>query len=275
MAAAGSSSGKENLSIFNSESREECSGAGEFHAVSTAVYTAGCHGTAISLGFADAGAHKAEHACAEEGPASTPVQTSATDTSAASASEESQLSASADEEEKAARAEALKAEGNILYADGQYDAASSKYQEAIQAAPTSPAYARNRAVYLANLAACDLQAKAYQEAVEACTGALQEDPSYSKALARRFTAYEALEDLDHALQDAQQMLQLDAGCGWAKAAVARLEPAVKAKNEKLKEEMLGQLKNLGNTILGKFGMSLDNFKAEKDPQSGGYSIKFQ
>jgi hypothetical protein len=43
----------------------------------------------------------------------------------------------------------------------------------------------------------------------------------------------------------------------------------------LQEEMMGKLKDLGNTILGKFGMSLDNFKAEKDPHTGGYSIRFQ
>ncbi len=41
------------------------------------------------------------------------------------------------------------------------------------------------------------------------------------------------------------------------------------------DEMLGKLKDLGNTILGKFGMSLDNFKATKDPNSGSYSISFQ
>ena len=41
------------------------------------------------------------------------------------------------------------------------------------------------------------------------------------------------------------------------------------------EEMLGKLKDLGNTLLGKFGMSLDNFKAVKDPQTGSYSISFQ
>lgn len=37
---------------------------------------------------------------------------------------------------------------------------------------------------------------------------------------------------------------------------------------------VGKLKDLGNNILGKFGMSLDNFKAEQDPTTGGYSIKF-
>lgn len=37
----------------------------------------------------------------------------------------------------------------------------------------------------------------------------------------------------------------------------------------------GKLKDLGNTVLGKFGMSLDNFKADKDPATGSYSISFQ
>ena len=36
----------------------------------------------------------------------------------------------------------------------------------------------------------------------------------------------------------------------------------------------GKLKDLGNNVLGKFGMSLDNFKAVKDPNTGSYSINF-
>ena len=36
----------------------------------------------------------------------------------------------------------------------------------------------------------------------------------------------------------------------------------------------GKLKDLGNTVLGKFGMSVDNFKSVKGPD-GSYSIQFQ
>jgi hypothetical protein len=31
---------------------------------------------------------------------------------------------------------------------------------------------------------------------------------------------------------------------------------------------------MGNSILGRFGFSLDNFKAEKDPTTGSYNISF-
>lgn len=37
----------------------------------------------------------------------------------------------------------------------------------------------------------------------------------------------------------------------------------------------GKLKDMGNAVLGKFGMSLDNFVAEKDPATGGYSINMK
>ena len=36
-----------------------------------------------------------------------------------------------------------------------------------------------------------------------------------------------------------------------------------------------KLKDLGNSILGNFGMSVDNFKAVKDPATGSYSISYQ
>ncbi len=39
--------------------------------------------------------------------------------------------------------------------------------------------------------------------------------------------------------------------------------------------MFDQLKSVGNSLLGLFGMSVDNFKAEKDPTTGSYSIRFE
>ena len=73
----------------------------------------------------------------------------------------------------------------------------------------------------------------------------------------------------------KRALEIEPGAKAAAAAVPRLQAAADAKLEQQKEEMLGKLKELGNGILGKFGMSLDNFKAEKDPATGSYNISFQ
>jgi hypothetical protein len=33
--------------------------------------------------------------------------------------------------------------------------------------------------------------------------------------------------------------------------------------------------SVGNSVLGRFGMNVDNFKAVKDPNTGSYSMSFQ
>lgn len=47
-----------------------------------------------------------------------------------------------------------------------------------------------------------------------------------------------------------------------------------ALREKLKTEMMETLKGFGNSILGRFGMSLDHFKAVQDPATGSYSLSY-
>ncbi len=42
---------------------------------------------------------------------------------------------------------------------------------------------------------------------------------------------------------------------------------------KLKDDAMGKLKDLGNTILGNFGMSLDDFKMTQDPATGSWNIR--
>jgi len=44
--------------------------------------------------------------------------------------------------------------------------------------------------------------------------------------------------------------------------------------EKEKDEMVGKLKDFGNFLLGKVGLSLDNFKVDQNPDTGSYNISF-
>lgn len=79
--------------------------------------------------------------------------------------------------------------------------------------------------------------------------------------------------LSHA--DYDKILELEPSLTSYRVKRADLAKRIDERNEKLKQEMLGKLKDVGNKILGKFGMSVDNFKMVKDPATGGYSIKFE
>ncbi|CAN0031071.1 unnamed protein product [Discosporangium mesarthrocarpum] len=111
--------------------------------------------------------------------------------------------------------------------------------------------------------------------VDDCTGALELSPGYVKALLRRSQASENLEKYDDALEDVKRLLEIDPGLRVARESAPRLERLHKEKMDRMKEEAMGKLKELGNTVLGHFGLSVDNFKVNQDPESGSYSINFE
>uniref|UniRef100_A0A7S0J1B8 Tetratricopeptide repeat protein 1 n=1 Tax=Calcidiscus leptoporus TaxID=127549 RepID=A0A7S0J1B8_9EUKA len=169
-------------------------------------------------------------------------------------------------------ARTAKEQGNLHFGKGEWDDAIECYSEAIEVAPAdSP----ERAVFFANRAACYSKIHEYEAVIEDCTSALAIKPEYVKALVRRAQAREELDQPTEALEDMRTAGKLDPDAKAATSAIPRLEAASNAKLEKQKDEMLGKLKDLGNSVLGRFGMSLDNFKAEKDPSTGSYNISFQ
>jgi len=136
-------------------------------------------------------------------------------------------------------------------------------------------FGKELAVYYSNRAACLLHENRYEDAINDCEIAILLNPKYTKAFIRRMTAYEQTEQTEEALRDAKAALELNPGNGEIHRHVKRLQKIEDERIEKLKEETMGKLKDLGNSILGNFGLSLDNFKAQQDPGTGSYNLSFQ
>ena len=168
-----------------------------------------------------------------------------------------------------------KSQGNDKFSSKAYTEAFALYTEAIEYAPSTKDFDKQRAVFHGNRAACCMELGRYEEAVTECTRALELDPKYLKALIRRCKAHEELDQLDECLADMDAALEIDPKQSKLRAERNKMEERVKEKNEKLKDEMMGKLKEMGNMVLGKFGMSLDNFKWDQDPNTGSYSVSFK
>ena len=149
----------------------------------------------------------------------------------------------------------------------------------------APPADRTRAVYHANRAACLLRLGRFADAEVDCDASVRADASFAKAWLRRAAARSARDppDLEGAVADCERAARLAATAGpGADAAVARraadelarLRPMAERRREEIKEEMLAKLKDLGNAVLGNFGLSVNNFKAEKDERPGSYNIQF-
>ena len=137
-------------------------------------------------------------------------------------------------------------------------------------------YKEDCAVYYCNRAACLVALKRPdEEVVENCTIALKLKPGYLKALLRRAQASERLDKLEDTLKDYKEVLEVDPTNRLARSKIPGLEKECAVRMEKLKDETLGKLKELGNSVLSNFGLSLDNFKMQQDPNTGSYSISFQ
>ncbi|CAK8541552.1 unnamed protein product [Lathyrus sativus] len=168
-----------------------------------------------------------------------------------------------------------KVEGNKLFVDGKYEEALSQYEHALQVALDMPSFVEIRSICHANRAVCFLKQGKYENTIKECTKSLELNPAYVKTLVRRGEAHEKLEHFEEAIADMKKILEIDPSNDQGRKAIRRLEPLAAVKREKMKEEMIAKLKEMGNSVLGRFGMSVDNFKAVKDPNTGSYSISME
>ncbi|KAF9480053.1 TPR-like protein [Pholiota conissans] len=138
---------------------------------------------------------------------------------------------------------------------------------------------RLRAVLHANVGACFVKLGDHKEAAQACSQAILDDPAYVKARERRAASNEIIgswTSLTSAQEDYTALLQLhttSAQLADVRRKLQSLKPRLEAAQKRETDEMLGKLKGLGNTILGNFGLSTDNFKFEPNG-AGGYSLNF-
>lgn len=128
------------------------------------------------------------------------------------------------------------------------------------------------ATLFGNRSAAYLAMNETEAAVEDCNQALEYKPDYVKVLVRRMQIHDKADRFEEALADAKRVKELDASYPKIGSIVDRLQLRHDEKMQKMKDEALGKLKDLGNTILGNFGMSLDNFKMKQDPATGSWSI---
>ncbi|KAL4631306.1 tetratricopeptide repeat protein 1-like [Arapaima gigas] len=178
------------------------------------------------------------------------------------------------EEKESRRAESLKLKeiGNEQFKRGEHAEAEESYTAALRACPVC--YAKERSILFSNRAAARLHMDKKENAIADCTKAIELNPDYVRAILRRAELYEKTEKLDEALEDYQLVVEKDPSVRQAREACMRLPQQIQERNEKLKKEMLGKLKDLGNMFLRPFGLSTNNFQVNQDPNSGSYSINF-
>uniref|UniRef100_A0A8C8BA60 Tetratricopeptide repeat protein 1 n=1 Tax=Otus sunia TaxID=257818 RepID=A0A8C8BA60_9STRI len=179
------------------------------------------------------------------------------------------------EEEKQKRRKestTLKEKGNDQFKKGDYGEAEDSYTKALQICPAC--FQKDRAVLFSNRAAAKMKQDKTEAALSDCSKAVELNPNYIRALLRRAELYEKTEKLDEALEDYKAVLEKDPSVHQAREACMRLPRQIEERNEKLKKEMLGKLKDFGNLVLRPFGLSTENFQIKQDSSTGSYSINF-
>uniref|UniRef100_A0A8C2FDG1 Tetratricopeptide repeat protein 1 n=1 Tax=Cyprinus carpio TaxID=7962 RepID=A0A8C2FDG1_CYPCA len=179
-----------------------------------------------------------------------------------------------EEEKESRRKESLelKEKGNTQFKSGEHAEAEESYTAALRVCPVC--CSKERSILFSNRAAARLHQDKKDSAISDCSKAIELNPNYVRAILRRAELYEKTDKLDEALEDYKTVLEKDPGIPAAREACVRLPRQIEERNEKLKEEMMNKLKDLGNMVLRPFGLSTSNFQVNQDSNTGSYSINF-
>ena len=161
----------------------------------------------------------------------------------------------------------------VLYKNGEYLQALNTYSLLLKDAKRAE-LKEQCCILNCNKGICFNKLNEYDKALESFKEALKYNKDYSKALCNKMLLLHKKEEYLEAYEDFKRLKTLDYNL-WENYRNLEGELSYKAEIQKKKmtDEMLGKLKDMGNTILGKFGLSLNNFQMTPNGQ-GGYSIQY-
>jgi len=136
-------------------------------------------------------------------------------------------------------ADALKAEGNKLFAAKDFEGAAAKFGEAIETDPSNHVLYSNRSGAYASL-------KQWEKALEDATKTTEIKPDWSKGWGRKGAALHGTGDLVGAVDAYEEALKLDANNAQAKSGLASVQRAIEAEAREDGADPTGGLGNMFN-----------------------------
>ena len=115
--------------------------------------------------------------------------------------------------------------------------------------------------------------KALKRAKDEFGKAIELDEAYIKPRFQRMTILKEEEEYEEAVLDAKKIEEIEPTFKGIRQTIMELEKLQKEKFDKMKDEVVGGLKSLGNMFLGNFGMSMDNFAMNQNTD-GTYNVQF-
>ncbi|GAB69237.1 TPR Domain containing protein [Plasmodium cynomolgi strain B] len=169
--------------------------------------------------------------------------------------------------------EEMKSQGNELFKKGDYKQAIFYYNKALKKCKEKS----TKSILYSNRAACYSHLGNWNQVVEDCNKSINYNESFVKSYIRRSNAYEQLEKYNDASNDLNKAISLDSSLlANYEMKQKKLKYLAEQQLNKEKEEMVGKLKDFGNLLLGKVGLSLDNFEVQKNPNNdGSFNIQFK